>query len=167
MTIPCPEGPPVTGTVVVVHRRPDGGTARVGTVAEVDGWASRGRSHGYARVTGLYLARVDMHDGTADARPIAEPRLDEAAEELTRVTVALRRYMAARAEAGEGGDVHVALSSSPITAANQVASLLRVTWPEIQDVLEAGDVVDRLHRSAIILEREATLLRAVMGRSGG
>jgi Lon protease-like protein len=165
MTIPFPEGPPRAGRVVVVHRRPDGSAARVGTIAAVEGWTKGGHGHGYIRVTGLQLARVEMREGTADARPLAEPRLDQATEALARASVALRRYMAARAEAGEGGDVHVDLSASPITAANQVASLLRVTWPEIQDVLEAGDVIDRLHRGAIILERETTLLRAVMGRS--
>lgn len=165
MTLPFPEGPPRTERVVVVHLRPDGSAAGVGTIAEVDGWSEGEHGHGYIRVTGLHLARVEMHEGAADARPLPEPRLDHATEELARVSVALRRYMAARAEAGEGGDVHVDLSPSPITAANQVASLLGVTWPEIQDVLEAGDAVDRLHRSAIILERETTLLRAVMGRS--
>jgi hypothetical protein len=166
MTLPYREGPPEGDRVVVVHRRVDGSPATVGTVAAVDAWAPGDHGHSYITVTGLHLARVAVAAGTSDTHPLVEDRLDEAQRQLDRVSVGLRRYMAAQAEAGEGGDVHVALSPSPIIAANQVASLLRVTWPEIQEVLEAGDAVDRLRRSEMIIERETTLLRAVMGRSG-
>jgi hypothetical protein len=167
-TMTLPSDRPMPGgaeRVVVVHRRPDGASATVGTVARVDG-STESRVHtGYLTVTGLHLAGVEFHGDAARVAPLREDRTEQAAALLGSLRRSVRRYMVVRAEAGEGGDIHLDLSADPVVASNQVASLLRVTWPEVQEVLEAGDAVDRLRRGAQVLERETALLEAVLGRS--
>jgi Lon protease-like protein len=154
--------------VVVVHRSRDRGVADIGTVARVEESRPAGEGTILLTVTGLHLAGVRRTIGSAEVDPIdlIDPADGVDAHPLVeRAAAGLRAYMAARAEAGEGGDVHVTLSRDAVEASNQVASHLRVTWPEIQEILEAGDAHARLRRGSAILERETHLIRAVMGRS--
>jgi hypothetical protein len=51
-----------------------------------------------------------------------------------------------------------------VAASHEVASHLRISWPEIQEILEAGDAAARLRLEARVLERETLLLRAILGR---
>jgi hypothetical protein len=43
---------------------------------------------------------------------------------------------------------------------------LRISWPEVQELLEAGSAADRLRRAQAVLDREAELLRRLLGREG-
>jgi hypothetical protein len=150
--------------VVMAHERDDGSTARVGTLALIT--ASRDSSFGgrFLDVTGDRL--VACADAAQETRVAA---VDTTARELPllvrQVRDELRRYMAARAEAGVGGDVHVEVPEDPIVASHRVASHLEVTWPELQDVLEAGDAAARLEREVQLLRRETALLRAVLAHT--
>jgi Lon protease-like protein len=151
--------------VVVVHSSRDRGVAAVGTVATVDETRATGGDTTLLTVTGLYLAAVRHNGDSAAVEPIDREDAPEASSAISAAASALRAYMAARSEAGEGGDVHATLSGDPVAASNQVASHLRISWPEIQEILEAGDACARLERGSAVLERETELLRAVMGRS--
>jgi hypothetical protein len=79
---------------------------------------------------------------------------------------ALQCYLALRGEAGESSGPLVKLSRDPVTASYEVASHLRISWPELQDILEAGSAADRLRRAQAALDREAELLRRLLGREG-
>ncbi len=151
--------------VVVVYRHPGESAARIGALATVTAARTYGFGGTMLDVVGECLVArrsegtetaVDPVDGAPDAAPLL----------VRRARQELRRYMAARAEAGKGGDVHVDLPDDPVAASHRVASLLEVTWPELQDVLEAGDAAARLEREIRVLARETGLLRAVLARTG-
>ncbi len=95
--------------------------------------------------------------------------LDEGDEDadaiLTAVGVALRRYLVVSAESGMGGDIHFELSEDPVVASYQVASLLRLTSPERQELLEVATAQERLEREHRLLERETELLERMMQES--
>jgi Lon protease-like protein len=84
---------------------------------------------------------------------------------LAAVGRALRRYLVVSAESGHGGDIHFELSSDPVAASYQVASLLRLLSPERQDLLELPTARQRLEREERLLQREIELLERVMGAS--
>jgi len=150
--------------VVVLHEREDGSPAPVGTLALVT--ASRDSAFGglVLDVTGERLVACQEAETDTTVAPV-----DRAGEDLSALVQTalgeLRRYMAARAEAGVGGDVHVELPDDPVGASHRVASHLEVTWPELQDLLEAGDAAARLDREIHLLRRETALLRAVLARA--
>ncbi len=75
----------------------------------------------------------------------------------------LRRYLAASAESGRGGDVTFVPSSNPAVVSFQVASLVRLTSPERQDLLELA-LEERLRREVSLLRRETELLIRLMGK---
>lgn len=140
---------------------------RVGTIGLV--WGIEREVHGPDRlqVRGEMLASVEAHheDGRADVVGV-EGDVDAAPVLLTEVQALLRTYMGAAAEAGDGGDIGVTLSQDPVVASHQVASLVRISAPELQEVLEAGDAAARLRRLAAMLRRETGLLRITMGGRG-
>jgi|GEM_PF-3726997 len=80
--------------------------------------------------------------------------------------VLLRRYHAMLAEHGERADIGVELPAEPEAAAYRVASLLRISAPERQYLLEAETTQDRLERVVAVLRRETELLRRTMGPKG-
>lgn len=88
------------------------------------------------------------------------PDLDE--ELLADVATALRRYLAVSAEAGEGGDVMFDLSTDPVQASYQVASLLRLVAPERQELLELPSAYERLRKELTLIRRETDLLERTM-----
>ena len=147
--------------VVVVFDRGDGSIGRIGTAATIR--AIDRRDLGLVvDVVGESLVTVARD--TWEIAPLEPgPRPPQAL--LLEAQAALRSYMAARAEAGMGGDVHVELAPDPVTASHQVASHLEISWPEVQDILEAGDAAERLRREIQVLRRETSLLRVVLGRS--
>jgi len=151
--------------VVVVFERDDGSAATVGTQALVLASRESGFGGTLIDVTGERLVACHSDGSETDVDPI-----DGASAEAERLLVRnareeLRRYMAARAEAGVGGDVNVDVPDDPVAASHRVASRLEVTWPELQEVLEAGDAAARLDREILVLRRETALLRAVLARS--
>jgi hypothetical protein len=159
------EGLGVGERVAVVLLQPDGTLGRVGTAARIQGLAD---DHGDSVVLDLIgetLVSIERAGDRASVTaidpvpPVSRQGLVPAAEK------SLRRYMAARAESGHGGDIHLTIGPDPVTASHQVASYLEISWPEVQDILEAGDACERLVREITVLERETALLRAVLGRS--
>jgi hypothetical protein len=151
----------VGDTVVVLLDLPDA-DPRVGTLSSIDGRHPVSGGHAMLDVAGHSLVRVSARgpDGAEVAAVDAEDGQDV---DLEPALAALRRYMAVRSEAGEGGDVHIELSLDPVTASHEVASQLRVSGPEVQDVLEAGTASQRLTTATRILERETRLLEAILG----
>jgi len=109
---------------------------------------------------------VDRHP--ADPYPSAivetldEGPVDDCDELVEDVRRALRRYLAVSAEAGHGGDVLFEMSSDPVVASYQVASIVRLLSPERQDLLELPTARARLEREHRLLERETDLLERVM-----
>ena len=167
MSVPCPVTDLVpTATVVVVHRDGSGRLRRVGTEAVVEGLHHASVQTALVALFGTALVTVErVEEGDARVHRVDEPPLEPDPELLAAAERSLRRYMAARSEAGEGGAVHVTLSPDPVAASHEVASHLRISWSEIQDIFEAGDAEARLRREVLVLDRETDLLRAVMGRS--
>jgi hypothetical protein len=162
MMVPAPETRASAGDHVVVVFCDSYRRARIGTEALVR--ARHDNVLTTLQVEGRRLVEVDRDDDFSPVTPVAHE--DAPPEQMDAVASALRRYMAVRAEAGIGGDVHVELSPDSEAASHQVASLLHVTWPEIQEVLEAGGTSARLERARLVLERETVLLTATMGRRG-
>ena len=80
--------------------------------------------------------------------------------ELTR---ALRRYLAVLAESGRPANITVEISSNAAMASYQVASLLRLSNPEVQELMEANGVEERVEREVRLLELETQLLERTMG----
>lgn len=145
-------------------------TGAVGTLARLDGVQALAEQVALVRLVGERLVRIERVS-RADAGWWAEfseveGEVGEACGLVTAAEGALRRYLAARAEAGEGGDVYLHLSRDPVTASHEVASYLRVSWPEVQDVLEAGGAGARLRRAMAVMERETGLLRRLLGGEG-
>ncbi|MFQ5948786.1 MAG: LON peptidase substrate-binding domain-containing protein, partial [Acidimicrobiia bacterium] len=173
------------------HRDPSGfeNLSRVGVVLR----QSIGAEHGYhqvgtaARITGkqslagersILMALgerrfeiVEILDD--DPYPLAAIRYltetggsPEAVPLRDRVVSALRKYLALSAEGGEGGNILIEVSEDPAAASFQVASLMRLSSPEHQELLEAASVEERLRRELAVLEQESGLLRRLlnMGR---
>lgn len=151
--------------VVVVLEQPDGSLGRVGTTSRIQGIGREGPDRVVLELIGETLVCVDPEGDEAAVSPVDPARPDGSNDLVDQAQRALWHYMAARAEAGVGGDVHAALERDPVVASHQVASHLEITWPEVQDILEAGDATDRLGMEITVLERETALLRAFLGRS--
>ncbi|HEX9977626.1 MAG TPA: hypothetical protein VGB41_03260 [Acidimicrobiia bacterium] len=149
--------------VVIVLEHEDGTRAAVGTTAAVSGVHTPSFAGAMLDVVGEALVVLSQDGDRAEVHPVDHARPD-AAPLVAEVRSRLRSYMAARSEAGEGGDVHVDIGPDAVAASHEVASHLRISWPEIQEILEAGDAAARLRLEARVLERETVLLRAVLGR---
>lgn len=72
-----------------------------------------------------------------------------------------RRYLAVLAESGQGGMVYDEVVDDPVAASYQVASAMRLTSPERQELLELV-VAERLERELMLLAHEIELLERVM-----
>ncbi len=142
----------------------------VGTMAGIVGRRSH-HDQLYLRLRGLRRIRaasvpagpaveVDVEIGAVHE---GSGELDAAVIELQRL---VRRYHAALVEHGERADIAVSLPPAPEAAAYRVASLLRVSEPERQFLLEAETTHDRLGRAMAALRRETELLRRTMGPKG-
>ncbi|OFW66710.1 MAG: hypothetical protein A2Z12_08865 [Actinobacteria bacterium RBG_16_68_21] len=149
--------------IVVVLEQADGTRGAVGTTAEVRGVHAPDFGGWMLDVAGEALVVVLGAGDRAEVVPVDRPG-DEAADLVGEVRSRLRRYMAARSEAGQGGDIHIDIGPDPVKASHEVASHLRISWPEIQAIFEAGDATARLRLEAKVLDRETTLLRALLGR---
>jgi hypothetical protein len=144
--------------VLVVFEHADGTLGSVGTSARIAD--AREPSFGGLVIDVVGEALVHM----LGSRRLVDAQSRPAGGLVATTRTLLRRYMAARVEAGEPGDIAVDLPEDPVAASHRVASHLRISWPEIQEILEAGDAVDRLRFEDNVLERETLLLRAVMAR---
>ena len=84
----------------------------------------------------------------------------------TELQALLRRYHALLAEHGDKADIAVEGPPEPEAAAYRVASLLRISAPERQFLLEAETTQERVERVVAALRRESELLRRTMGPKG-
>ena len=148
--------------------RPAGGA--VGTRAVVEALRPLGLRLALALLRGEGLVRLlgpEEEDGVWRARVVEVDEPGPGAEPLVAgVERALHRYLALRGEAGEAAGPLPRLSRDPLTASHEVASHLRISWPEVQEIFEAGSAADRLRREKAVLDREAELLRRLLGREG-
>ena len=155
--------------LVIVLRRPGATDAgAVGTVATLLGMDQGVAGGAVMLVDGDRLVRLvdpvgnagSLLAGTSDIDGVtgSKPKLIATAQ------TSLKRYMATSAEAGEGGDVHISLSTDPVVASHEVASRLRLTSPELQEILESGRAAERLQRSIAVMRRETALLVSLLGR---
>jgi hypothetical protein len=158
--------------IVAVDRSEAGrvvGTHPIGTLSRLVAVREAPDGGQYLDVAGERLVAIEAAESpptAAACRPVETGAGCVDATVVPEVEGALRTYMAALAEAGHGGDVAVTLSRDPVRASHEVASMLRISWPEIQELLEAGGAGDRLRRSLQLLRRETTLLRALLGGKG-
>ena len=150
----------------------------VGTLAVIVGRRGEGDQI-YLRLNGLRrirTARALSHApgvvevagrlDAADPEALSGGGTAELADEIVEVQTLVRRYHAAVVEHGERADIGVELPTEPEAAAYRVASLLRVSEPERQFLLEAETTHDRLRRVTAALRREIELLRRTMGPKG-
>ena len=148
--------------------RPAGGA--VGTRAVVEALRPLGLRLALALLRGEGLVRLlgaREDEGICRARVAEVEEPGPGAEPLVAgVERALHRYLALRGEAGEAAGPLPRLSRDPLTASHEVASHLRISWPEVQEIFEAGSAADRLRREKEVLDREAELLRRLLGRKG-
>jgi len=142
----------------------------VGTLADLEEVRVLGPEASWVRLRGsnlVRLSRAEERRGRWWATVVEVPEGDREAGPLVAAAQrALRRYLATRAEAGERVDLQIELSCDPVAASHEVASYLRISWPEVQEILEAGGAAERLNRARAVLERETELLRRLLGREG-
>ncbi len=138
----------------------------VGTHMRVEAWSDLGERRVALQAVGQQ--RFAVHRLTAHPYPVAEvdflpegepPKL---AELEARIRPLLRRYLATAAESGEGGDVMLDIAADPVALSFQVASVVRLSAPERQELLELPTDV-RLQRELRLLSREIDLLERIMG----
>ena len=148
--------------IVVVLRSGEGPAGEpertVGTVARVIGVTPLENDAAMVRLRGEHLVRIPSGALLCGETQAPVTPVDE--------TSGNAAPLDARAEAGLGGDVYPWLSNDPVTASHEVASLLQISWPEIQDILEAGNAASRLRKGLAIMERETELLRRLMSWEG-
>ncbi|MGH9168446.1 MAG: LON peptidase substrate-binding domain-containing protein [Acidimicrobiia bacterium] len=89
------------------------------------------------------------------------PGLSQLRDQVERV---LRRCSALAVESGETADVSPAVSEDPLTASYQVASLMRISNPERQELLELPTAGARLERELAVLRREIELLERLLAK---
>ena len=147
--------------------------AAIGTEAEVLLAVPRPNGLLTLHVVGRRRFRRDVPTPTEhlfDARVafLDEHRTPVDGDLRARVEAELRRYLAAAAESGEGGNIHVELAADPWAASYEIGATMRVSEPERQELLEVDTVADRLEKELTMLQREGELLRRLlaMGRMG-
>jgi len=161
-----PRPPANEARAVAALRRPGGGHHRVGTIVRIlEQHPVTGGAMAHLEGESLVHLGAAATDGTVETTAVDRDAPVPGAL-LAGAQRALRRYMAARAEGGEKGDVLLRLSRDPVTASHEVASRLRVSWPEVQEILEAGESADRLQKAIQVMTRETELLRQLLGREG-
>lgn len=172
--LPCTDPHLKEGEQVALVRSPGGRPGetnrRIATLAEVEGVRRLGPDLSLVRLRGRALirlaeARCEHGRRWVEAAELAEPG-PGADFLIPKVERAMRRYLALRGEAGESGPGLAGLSRDPVTASHEVASVLRISCLEVQEILEAGTASDRLRRAVAVLDREAELLRRLLGREG-
>lgn len=123
----------------------------------------------HVRLRGLRrLSAIAVPAGPgAEVEVVVDPAAREGTRPITSELQALvRRYHAMLAEHGDKADIGVELPEEPEAAAYRVASLLRISAPERQFLLEAGTTEERVERVVAVLRRETELLRRTMGPKG-
>lgn len=153
--------------IVFVHREGDS-PAGVGVLATIETIAASLPGAVVLTVRGEVRMLVATSNGRAGAGTA------EAAEELgagadearAGAAGAANRYQATLAELGYTADVLQEVPEDPIETSYRLASLLRVSEPERQHVLECGTAAERLRLLATVFTRERALLEATISAGG-
>ncbi|NNC74741.1 MAG: LON peptidase substrate-binding domain-containing protein [Acidimicrobiia bacterium] len=163
---------PRFGVVYIKHGAEIGGSAThhdVGTIVRVEAARDLDDGRRMIVVLGERLFRVvETLPDDPYPRAVVDPsaEIDEAfggdvgVDELGK---ALRRYLAVLAESGRPANIAIEISSNAAMASYQVASLLRLSNPEVQELMEANGVEERVQREVRLLELETQLLERTMG----
>jgi Lon protease-like protein len=119
-------------------------------------------------VRGEMRVLVSTPDDAASVGPVevAEDPGGGVDEARADAAMAASRYLAALAEFGYTADVLQEVPEDPIDASYRLASLLRVSEPERQHVLECGTAAKRLRLLATVFTRERALLEATISAGG-
>ncbi|MEA2057586.1 MAG: hypothetical protein U9O63_02600 [Actinomycetota bacterium] len=151
--------------IVFVHREGDS-PAGVGVLATIETIAASLPGAVVLTVRGEVRVLVAPSDGRAGAAEAAEELGAGADEARAGASGAANRYQATLAELGHTADVLQAVPEDPIEASYRLASLLRVSEPERQHVLECGTAAERLRLLATVFTRERALLEATISAGG-
>lgn len=141
---------------------------RIGTMAapigrRTDGDLIHVRLRGLRRLSAVAApaaAGAEVEVVLDPARPGDAPPISD------ELQVLVRRYHALLAEHGDKANIGVELPREREAAAYRVASLLRISAPERQFLLEAETTQERIERVVAVLRRETELLRRTMGPKG-
>jgi Lon protease-like protein len=151
--------------IVFVHREGDS-PAGVGVLATIEAIAASLPGAVVLTVRGEVRVLVATSDGRAGAVKTAEDLGAGADEARAGAARAANRYQATLAELGHTADVLQEVPEDPIEASYRLASLLRVSEPERQHVLERGTAAERLRLLATVFTRERALLEATISAGG-
>lgn len=144
----------------------DGDWHAVGTQMRVEDRRDLGGGRVVLRAVGE--RRFAVRDMVAGPYPVAcvdyldEGESGKLASLHQRLRPLLRRYLATAAESGQGGNVMLDIAADPVALSYQVASVVRLSAPERQELLELPADA-RLHRELQMLPREIDLLERIMG----
>jgi len=153
--------------IVYLHREGDS-PAGVGVLATIEAISASLPGTVVLTVRGEVRVLVSTSDrgagaGTAKTAEDLGAGADEARAGAARDA---NRYQAALAELGHTADVLQEVPEDPIEASYRLASLLRVSEPERQHVLERGTAAERLRLLATVFTRERALLEATISAGG-
>jgi Lon protease-like protein len=141
----------------------------IGVLAGVDAVARLGDSALVLTLVGRRRVTYAPADsgGSRLARVSAGERAGTGADAArSDVLAAARRYRAALAEFGYPSNVLAAVPEDPIDASYRLASVLRISEPERQHVLESPTAAERLGLLATVFARERVLLEATISAGG-
>lgn len=158
------------GDAVVASLDGEGASSGIGVLCSVERTALLGAGtlvvtlRGESRV-GFEVVAHDQRSYRARVR-VLEVAGPGAAEARSRVVGGARRYRATLTELGYPSDVLAAVPEDPIDASYRLASVLRVSEPERQHVLESPTAAERLELLATVFARERGLLEATISAGG-
>jgi Lon protease-like protein len=109
-------------------------------------------------------ANTSSADVTVDARPLEE-ELGDGAVELLRSELqrGVQRLAAAAVESGQPGSISSSLNADPTIASYQAATILPISHPERQELLEIETTTLRLEQELRIVAGETGILRHLLG----
>lgn len=125
-------------------------------------------AHGRLDIEILGGARLRMQGvprlGTVEADEMAEPIGAGDAEQLrAALQRGYQRFAAAAAESGQPASISSALHPNPTIASYQAATMLPISHPERQELLELATTTDRLEQELRIVAGETGILRHLLG----
>jgi Lon protease-like protein len=109
-------------------------------------------------------ANAQPADAVVEARVLDEERGDGNVELLrTELQRGVQRFAAAAVESGQPGSIASRLNSDPTIASYQVATVLPISHPERQELLEIETTTLRLEQELRIVAGETGILRHLLG----
>ena len=113
---------------------------------------------------GSRLTIGDISEGTVETEVLPEATGDGDVEMLRRrLERGCQRFAAAAAESGQPASISSSLHNDPTIASYQAATLLPISHPERQELLEIATTTERLEQELRIVAGETGILRHVLG----